>query len=242
MDYLTAFSIIALAALIHASFQLGISMVTLLSGHAAGKRVSGNRTLRLVGAFFGGTVVMTTLLVSFLAYLGWSLFHRGIPVPVWSVVTGFLIGIGVVVWAYYYRRGQGTALWLPRGLATFITSRIKATSNSAESFSLGLTSVITELLFILPPALAATLSIISLPLSLQLYGVLLYVAVASLGMFVVTVLIGSGHSLSRIQRWREHNKRFLQFAAGSALVILGGYLYVNQVIAVSVVLLPGGGN
>lgn len=240
MDYLTAFSIIALAALIHASFQLGVSMVTLLSGHASGKRMSGNHALRLVGAFFGGTVVMTTLIVSFLAYLGSSLFPHSIPLPIWSIVTGFSVGIGVVVWAYYYRRGQGTALWLPRGLADFLARRIKATTYSAESFSLGLTSVITELLFILPSALAATLAIISLPASLQLYGVLLYVAVASLSMFAVTVAIGSGHSLSRIQRWRERNKRFIQFAAGCALIVLGGYLYVNQVIAASLTLAGGG--
>ena len=41
MNNITALSIIALAALIHASFQLGVSMVTLLSGQSAGKRVAG---------------------------------------------------------------------------------------------------------------------------------------------------------------------------------------------------------
>jgi hypothetical protein len=34
--------------------------------------------------------------------------------------------------------------------------------------------------------------------------------------------------LSRIQRWREANKHFLQFAAGSGLLILGFFVYVNE--------------
>jgi uncharacterized membrane protein (DUF485 family) len=33
--------------------------------------------------------------------------------------------------------------------------------------------------------------------------------------------------VARIQKWREHNKRFLQFAAGSALIVLGVYFYVD---------------
>jgi hypothetical protein len=53
------------------------------------------------------------------------------------------------------------------------------------------------------------------------------------------VLIGSGHSLSRIQRWREANKHFLQFAAGAGLIVLGGYLYVNEVVTVATALAGG---
>lgn len=109
----------------------------------------------------------------------------------------------------------------------------------SEAFSLGLTGVFTELLFIIAPVAAAACALISLPPHLQLIGVALYVIVASLGMILVTVLIGSGHSLSRIQRWREANKHFLQFAAGAGLIVLGGYLYVNEVVTVATALAGG---
>jgi hypothetical protein len=46
---------------------------------------------------------------------------------------------------------------------------------------------------------------------------------------LVAALIGGGHSLGQIQRWREANKGFLQFIAGSGLIVLGFYMYVNQV-------------
>lgn len=231
MDIPTSLGIILLAGLIHASFQLSVSMVTLLSGHAIGNKTSARRTMRLVGTFFAGVVTMTILFVSFLGYAASQLFRHDVPPFVWSIVCGLMIGLGVAVWAFYYRRQSGTALWLPRSFARFLTERTKATHYSAESFSLGLTSVFAEGLFIVAPATAAALALLSFPAPLQLIGIGLYTLAASLGLLVVVVLIGSGHKLSRIQKWREDNKRFMQFAAGSALLVLGFYIYVNTVLA-----------
>lgn len=235
MDTPTSLGIILLAGLIHASFQLSISMVTLLSGHAIGSKASARHTMRMVGSFFAGVVVMTILCVSFLGYAASQLFRHDVPTIAWSVVCGLMIGLGIAVWAFYYRRQSGTSLWLPRGFARFLADRTKATRYSAESFSLGLTSVIAEGLFILAPAAAAALALISFPAPLQLVGVGLYTLTASMGILIVIVLIGSGHKLSRIQKWREDNKRFLQFAAGSALLVLGFYVYTNTVVASAVI-------
>ena len=235
MDTLTAFGIIGLAALIHASFQLGVSMVTLLSGHSTGKKLAARRTLRLVGSFLLGTIVMTALIISTLSDIAGVAFRHSTPATVWGVLAGIMIVVGLVVWICYYRRGPGTLLWIPRGLAKFLSRRIHATSNSAEAFSLGLTSVITELLFIIVPAAAAALAIVGLPLPLQLAGAAGYTIVASLGMLLVTALIGSGHNISHLQQWREANKRFLQFAGGSALIVLAFYVYVNLVVTPVVV-------
>lgn len=233
MDTFTAFAIITLAALLHATFQLSVSMVTLLSSHSIGSKHSGNKTLRLAASFLSGTVVATLLVVSFFAYLANSLYQAYVPLGVWAVVCGLLIGLGIAVWVFYYRRQAGTSLWIPRGMARFLTERTKATKYLAESFSLGLTSVLAELLFIVAPAAAAALSLTYLPYRLQLLGLFTYVAIASLGVAIVVILVGSGHKISVIQRWREENKRFLQFFAGSGFLVLGAYLYTN-VVAVAV--------
>jgi hypothetical protein len=239
MDTLTAFSVIALAALIHASFQLGVSMITLLSGHAIGKKIAAKRTLRLVGAFLVGTLIMTALIVSSLSYAASVFFGHSVTRMAWGTLASAMIIIGLVVWVCYYRRGPGTLLWVPRNLAKFLSKRIHATQMSAEAFSLGLTSVFMELLFIITPAVAAAFAIIALPTNLQLAGVATYVVLASLSMLAVTAFIGSGHNISSLQRWRETNKRFLQFAGGSALIILAFYLYVNVVITPVVVARAG---
>lgn len=235
MDTLTAFSVIALAALIHASFQLGVSMVTLLSGHAIGKKLAAKRTLRLVGAFLAGTLIMTALVISTLSYVAAVFFGHSATPMAWGTLAFAMIIIGLVVWICYYRRGPGTLLWVPRGLAKLLSKRIHATQMSAEAFSLGVTSVFTELLFIITPAIAAAFAIISLPTNLQLIGAAAYVVVASLSILLVVAFIGSGHNISRLQRWRETNKRFLQFAGGSALIVLAFFLYINLVITPVVV-------
>lgn len=232
MDYATPLGIIALAGLVHASFQLGVSMMTLLSGHSLSAKRSGKRALALVTYFFLGAVVMTMLVVSFIAYVITRSYAGELPIWIWTVSSSLLLGLGIVVWAFYYRPGRdGTALWLPRSAAHFLSERTKSTRNGAEAFSLGLTSVVAELVFVVPPALAAALAITTLPVVWQLPGVLLYVLVASLGLGIVVVLTGSGRRISTIQRWREAHKRFLQFAAGGGLLVLGFFIYVTYVVA-----------
>jgi len=230
---LNSFAIIIFAALIHASFQLSVSMLTLLSGHAIGAKAAKAKLLRLTNGFFLGVAVMTMLLVSFTAFIFQHSFGSTVPLMAWAVGCGLLLGLGVAVWAFYYRREEGTSLWLPRSMAHYLSDRTKATKQSAEAFSLGLSSVIGELVFILAPIIISALVLIRLQPVWQLIGIAVYTLVSLLSLAIVNALIGSGHKLSHIQKWREDNKRFLQFAAGSGLLVLGFYVYVDQVVSVT---------
>ena len=195
--------------------------------------MSSKKSLRLVAGFLGGALTMTLLIVSFLGYLTTGFYREIVTVPAWMTVAALLVGAGIITWLSYYRRGEGTSLWIPRSFARFLRQRIARTTLAAEAYSLGLVSVVSESVFIVVPALAAAMALATLPFGWQLIGVILYTTIASLGMFSVTALIGSGHSISRIQRWREQNKRFLQFAAGTGLVVLGFYLYASQVAEIA---------
>jgi hypothetical protein len=230
---LASFAVIAFSAAIHASFQLSVSMLTLLSGHAIGSKTAHGRLMHLIMSFITGTAVMTLLLLAF----GVLSFQPGyIPASpyIWSIACGIMIGLGIAVWAFYYRREAGTSLWLPRGLARFLSDRTKVTKQGAEAFSLGISSVLAEIIFITGPLFLAALSIGTLPPMYQAAGILTYLAISLLPLLAVAILVGGGHKLSHIQRWREGNKRFLQFAAGSGLLILGLYVYVEQVMTASV--------
>lgn len=230
MNTLTLIATIALAALIHASFQLGVSMLTLLSGHTLGAKARHRTVMTLISSFTLGAMVMTTLLLCALAYVIFALYGAFAPPVAWSVTCGIMLGIGVAIWFFYYRSSTGTALWVPRPLAQMIHIRIKATDNAAEAFSLGLTGVIAEIVFIIAPLLAASLSLLQLPHYLQVVGIIIYTLIASAPLLVITTLVGGGHRISRIQKWREQNKRFTQVAAGSALFVLGFFIYVNAVL------------
>ena len=234
MNATSLLATIALAALIHASFQLSVSMLTLVSGHALGSKARHRRVMNLMSSFSLGAMAMTAVLIAASAHIAFVFFGSHIPVLAWSVVCGLMLGVGVAVWIFYYRRQTGTALWLPRPLAHMLHGRVKATEFGAEAFSLGLTSILAELLFTLAPLLAAAFALVQLPHYLQIVGIIMYVILASLPLLYVTMLVGSGHRLSRIQKWREQNKKFLQVTAGTALFVLGFYLYVNAVLVPTV--------
>ena len=227
---ISSLAIIAFAALIHASFQLSVSMLTLLSGHAIGSKTAHNKLVRLTSSFSLGVAVMTLLLLSFMAFVLQHSFGNHAPLLVWAVACGLVLGLGVAVWAFYYRRETGTSLWIPRSMARYLSERTKATKLGTEAFGLGLSSVIAELLFIIAPMTVSALVLIQLEPIMQLLGVAIYTVISLLSLLIVWGLIGSGHKLSQIQKWRENNKRFLQFAAGSGLLILGFYVYVDQVV------------
>ena len=241
MNITTALIIIAVAALVHASFQLSISMLTLLSSHTIGKKRSQGRLLLLTHSFAFGVAVMTILLLCLLALL---FNHAGAAFATslltWTVVCGLLAGVGLSVMIFYYRREFGTTLWVPRGIALYLSERTKKTKQSAEAFSLGLTSVVGELLFIIAPLLVAALVLVGLEPQWQLAGIALYAVVSLSSLLLVTGLVGGGHSISRIQKWREENKRFLQFASGTGLLALGFYVYVEQVMLTNALAAAGG--
>jgi hypothetical protein len=223
-------AIIVLAALVHASFQLSVSVLTLLSGHAIGAKHSQAKVLRLTTSFVGGAGIMTLFILTFVSFLLTRVVGSSTPEYLWAIGSGLLMGVGIAVWAFYYRRQKGTSLWIPRSMAKYLSDRTKATKQSTEAFGLGLSSVIGELIFIAAPIVISALVLIHLQPIWQLVGVVIYTVISLFSLVVVWVLIGSGHTLSRIQRWREENKYFLQFAAGSGLLVLGFFVYVNQVL------------
>lgn len=234
-DPLIAFVILLLAALIHASFQLSVSVLTLLSGHALGKKTAHKRLVNLGAAFILGSGTMTLLLVS---TLGWVLTRPQIDTllpALWTICSGLLFGVGISVWLFYFDKRRGTSLWIPRPFAEFLHDRSKHGQNIAESFGLGMTSVFAELLFVFAPLLVAALALITMDLQVQLTGVFAYTGVSILPLLIVGILIARGHSLSRIQRWREANKSFMQFIAGFGLIVLGIYIYVEQVLRATAV-------
>jgi hypothetical protein len=230
MDIPSSLAIVTLAALIHASFQLSVSVLTLLSGHAIGTKQSSDKILRLTFGFVSGAGVMTLLLVSFISLVLLHVFGPNTPQLIWAIVCGLLVGVGLAVWFFYYRRDKGTTLWIPRGFARHLSERSKETKHTAEAFSLGLTSVISELLFIAAPMIVSALVLIQLPGVWQLVGIAIYAVISILTLISISILIGSGHKLSSIQKWRESNKHFLQFAAGGALAILGFFVYVCKIV------------
>ena len=95
-DTVTSFAIILLAAVIHASFQLSVSVLTLLSGHALGRKSARSRLLKLVYGFIAGAGVITILLLSTIAFVLLSANVDTLP-TLWTLVSAAAIAIGIAV-------------------------------------------------------------------------------------------------------------------------------------------------
>ena len=231
MEIINYLAVIALASLIHASFQLSVSVLTLLSGHSLSVKHSRARLLRMTGGFILGVAVITLLLLASATLIVSDIFGSEIPQIVWLISCLLLLALGGAIWVFYYRNQAGTTLWIPRWFADYLTSRTKRTRSSAEAFGLGLSSVIGELAFIVPPMFVSALILIQLPPEWQLIGLAIYVVVSMLSVFIIWILVARGVSLGRIQKWRETNKRFLQFSAGAGAIILGAFVYIVEVVS-----------
>jgi hypothetical protein len=147
----------------------------------------------------------------------------------WAGSCGLLFGVAASIWLFYYRREKGTALWIPRESAKYLIDRTKNTKSRPEAFNLGAFSILGEILFIIAPLIIASMVITQLPILWQFLGALLYTAISLSSLIIVWMLIGGGHTLAKIQKWREDNKHFLQFISGAGLIILSVFVYINTV-------------
>ena len=143
MHYIIAFSIIGLSAFVHACFWLSVSTLTMMSGHALGKKRSQAQLVRLIISFLGGSVAMTALLISIsVAASTWLFPTRHVPPVAWAVICGLLLGLGIAAWLFYFKRGDGVTLWIPRHFADYLVRRSKRTRHSGEAFGLGLSAAL----------------------------------------------------------------------------------------------------
>jgi len=208
------------AVFVHACFQVSVSVLTRLSSHTIGAGKSQQRLLALNLSYILGVIVATTSVVLALAAkLAW-LSTIEASWPTFSVIVLLPI-FGLLVILFYYRRGRGTTLWLPRPFVDYLMARAKKTRSSVEASMLGAATVVGELPFIIAPVgiVALYIALLTPPSSWLVFS-LSYAVLASLPLVFLTLYISSGHKISAVQSWRERNKTFLQWTSGVALILL----------------------
>ncbi len=220
------------ALFVHACYQLSVSVLTYLSSHSLSRQVSTRRLLWLGSHYTLGAIVTTALIllgIVSLASLSSSLYNTP-AVTTFLLLTVTLVPfVGLTTVLFYFRPGQGTQLWLPRPIAQYLLERSRKTRSGVEASMLGAATVVGELPFIIGPLLLIALLLVGQPSGLWLGAATVYALLASLPLMIVTLYLTSGHSVARVQRWREENKKFLQWTSGIALVLLTLYVTVLQI-------------
>ena len=111
------------------------------------------------------------------------------------------------------------------------------TIHSAEAFSLGAVSVISEILFYFASLAISAILASRVSPAFQFSILATYVFISNLPIFSIACMISGGHPISEIQAWRNRNKRFMQFSAGLGMIILafiaGNVIFVPEFLGVS---------
>lgn len=232
MQTINSESIIPLAILalgaagLHASLQLATAAMTLLSGHSLGAKRSHKRLLHLNFSYVCGAALMVFLLglgtIAIITSYG-SFWTQN---EWWRVAAAINLATGLAIAFAYYRKGRGTVLWLPRSLADHITIRAKKTKRGVEAFSLGMTAVVAELPFAIGPLLTVSLVAIGAEPGRQATLAIVYSLITCLPLLTLLVMVGGGHRISTIQRWREQSKTFWRYATGGGFLLIAFYIAV----------------
>lgn len=219
------------ALFVHMSYQLSVSVLTYMSSHSLSRKTSAKRLLMLGSFYTLGTIVMSALIltaiVSLISLHGSTGRSEAIT-QLTMLAVAFAPIIGLITLVTYYRKGPGTKLWLPRPLAEYLLIRARKAKSAAESFALGMATVVGELPFLIAPLLLVALAIVHQPTHAWLTWSSLYSLLAAFPLLIIVMYLSSGHSIARVQRWREQNKNFLRWTSGLALVLLTGYITVLQ--------------
>lgn len=225
----TPFLLVLLGAVfVHACFQLSVSVLTLLSSHTIGRRLPHTRLLNLNFWYILGVIVMIALL-----QLGAIALHRLAMTHDYTLTTSVTLGllplVALLTVLFYYRRGRGTRLWLPRPAAEYITARAKSTKSSVEAFILGTATALTELPFAIAPLAIAAFAFQGFAADRWIQLAVGYAAAVCLPLVFVALYLSSGHKVSNVQRWREGAKDFLKWTSAATLLLLTLYIAVLQI-------------
>jgi hypothetical protein len=229
MDDLVSLGTVVLAGVVHAGLQLGLGCLLLLYHESAGRHV-GKKTRALVGSFVSGVGTIVFLALAATCFVVVNIFDGALSVEWLAAVVGVLVGLAVVVWFLYYRRGATTELWLPKVVAKFIDGRARVTESNTEAFSLGVLTCFAEAPFIFILLMVAGNSLLELPVKYQVLTVALYTIITMLPLIVMRVVLRNGRTVAEVQRWRVRNKMFLRVISGVGFFALAMYILAFKLL------------
>lgn len=230
MELIVPFSTVFLAAMTHATLQLGLGGLLLLYHASLGKHIKA-KTKNLVGSYISGVGMLIFFVLAATCFILDRIFGEALVNLEMIIVIAALIALAILVWAFYYRRGKSTELWIPRIIAKYINKRAKLTESNTEAFCLGGITSFGEMPFSLILILVAANSVVALPIAYQLLGVALYTVIAILPYVIMRYAIRSGQTVADIQKWRVKNKNFFRILSGSSFFVLALFLLAFEVMA-----------
>lgn len=229
MSVFTSIGVILLAAIIHATLQLGQGSFLILY-HASAGRYFNSKTRNLTGSFVSGISLATFFGLSAICFVIFYLTNGFLPSIALTIAAALLMLLAIFMWFFYFRHGHTTELWLPKATANFVTRRSRVTRSNTEAFSLGILTCFLELPISAVLLVLTANSILALPAAWQLLAILIYTLVVASPLFVMQLAIRRGKTVVDLQRWRLQNKNFLRIISGIGFIVLAIFVFTFEVL------------
>ena len=218
MGVFTSLGIVIVAMVIMGSLQLSPGIFALFYHYASGK-FSKKKTAHLAFFFILGIEVLSACIFLFSHYAVYALFI-GQSNPLDSIlywaIAGILLALSGASFFFYFRRGSGTKLFIPREYARSLNNYAKSVKDPIDAFTLGAFSTICELLFTLPLYLVTALELMRMDTEFFTSPLLtvIYIIVPTIPLFIMRLQFKNDYNLADIQRTRVKDKNFTRITLG----------------------------
>lgn len=214
--------------LIMASLQLTPGVFALFYHYALGK-YSKAKASYLSLFFILGTEIIAACLYLSIFYLTCIFFFDNLApetsILFWAI-AGILISLGIISFFFYFRRGSGTKLFIPRKYARGLDLNARSVKTRSDAFLLGALAGTCELFFTLPLYLITCIEIMKIGLEGFSSGLLtiIYILTPIIPLFFIRWRYQSGYNLANIERSRVKDKLFTRF------IIAFSYIFIAILI------------
>lgn len=215
MSVFVSVGIVILAMLIMAFLQLSSGVFSLFCHYASG-RFSKKKASRLEIFFILGAETIAVCLFLCCYYFSYILFF-GNSRPETGIFAWIAVGMSVVLAAvsvfFYYRKGAGSRLFIPRAIAHSLNRYAKKAKTRSDAFTLGALCGTYELPFTLPLYFITAVEIMEM--NTEYYSsyllTLFYILAPIVPLLIVRWTFRAHHNLAELARARVRDKNFIRF-------------------------------
>lgn len=213
MSIITPVGIAILATLIMVSLQLTPGVFALFSHYAFGKFSKPKAADFILFFIIGAETITACLFMSIFFLIGIFMFDNlDFNHIFYWIFAGIFIGLGIASLFFYFRRGKGTKLFIPRKYAKALDFSAQSVKSRSDAFLLGALSGVCELFFTLPLYIVASVAILKINLSGlpgNLFAILLVLA-PIIPLFAYYGYYRTGHNLADLEKHRIKSKLFIR--------------------------------
>lgn len=237
MSIFISLGIVILAMLIMACLQLTPSVFALFNHYMLG-RFSKRKASFLSLYFILGAEIIAACLYLSIFYLTCIFFfndlHPETSILFWAL-AGILAALGIFSFFFYYRRGPGTQLFIPRKYAKALDLSAKSVNTRSDAFLLGALTGTCELTLTLPLYIVTCIEIMKMGtegISSNLLTII-YILVPVIPLFFIRWKFQIGYNLAKIERSHVKNKFFNRFILATCYILIAILIICFRTIYIS---------